>query len=95
MQTASYTPVLADRGTCLEMSSTSPITFTIPPNSSVPFDVGTVIEICQVSTGQVTVAAGAGVTLRTPSSATTRAQWSTVSIRQRATNEWVVSGDLT
>lgn len=90
-----YTLALADQGTVIEFTSASATTVTVPPNSSVAFPVGTVIEFVQYGAGQITIAPGAGVTLRNPSSLTTRAQYSTVSIRQRATDTWVVSGDLT
>lgn len=97
-QTASYTPQLTDRGTCIEMNSTSGLNFTVPPNSgtgSVAFQVGTVLAVCQINTGTVTFVAGTGVTIDTPSSLTTRARWSTAMLRKRGTNEWVLSGDLT
>jgi hypothetical protein len=87
--------VLADAGTLVEMNSASALTWTIPPNSSVAFPIGTIVESSQMGAGQVTITAGAGVTIRTASSLTTRAQYSTVSVRKRATDEWVLSGDLT
>lgn len=94
-QTGSYTTVLTDAGTVIEMNAASSVNFTVPPNSSVAYDVGTILEVYQMGAGQVTLVAGAGVTLRTSTGTlTTRAQYSTVSLRQRATNEWVVSGDL-
>lgn len=94
VQTANYTLALADAGTVVEMNVASANTLTIPPNSSVAFAVGQVIEVCQVGLGQCTVTAGSGVTIRkSTSTSATRAQWSTVTIRQRATNEWVLSGD--
>lgn len=94
-QTASYTLVLSDAASLIDMNSASAVNVTVPPNSAVAFDIGAVIEICQFGAGQVTIVAGAGVTIRTPSSLTTRAQYSTVSLRKRATDEWVVSGDVT
>jgi hypothetical protein len=94
-QTTNYTLALGDGDTVIEMNSASGVTITISPNSSVAFPIGAVIEIFQYGAGEVTIAAGAGVTLRTPSSLTTRAQYSTVGLRQRATDEWVVSGDMT
>lgn len=94
LQTASYTLVLGDAGKIIEMNVASANTLTIPPNSSVAFPIGQLIDLCQVGLGQCTVTAGAGVTLRTATSTTaTRAQWSTLTLRQRATDEWVVSGD--
>lgn len=95
VKTASYTLTLADINASVEMNVAGANNLTVPPNSSVPYPIGTMIEICQYGAGQTTIVAGAGVTLRSSSSLTTRAQYSTVSLRQRATNEWIVAGDLT
>lgn len=94
-QASSYTLTLSDAGQAVEFTSATAVNCTIPPNSSVAFPVGTVIEICQYGAGQVTVVAGAGVTLRNPSSLTSRAQYSAISARKRATDEWLIGGDLT
>lgn len=90
-----YTFVLADASRLTEANSASAQTYTIPPNASVAFPIGTVLEIYRHGAGTLTIAAGAGVTIRTPSSLTARAQYSTIVFRQRAANEWVASGDLT
>lgn len=94
-KTANYTLVLTDGGAAIEMNVAGANTLTVPPNSSVAFDLGTVIEVMQYGAGQTTITAGAGVTIRTASSLTTRAQYSTVSLRKTATDEWVAAGDLT
>ncbi|HWU22605.1 MAG TPA: hypothetical protein VN088_13815 [Nocardioides sp.] len=96
-QTSSYTLALTDAGQLLEMNVASPatVTVTVPANATVAFPVGTVLEIHQYGTGQVTIAPASGVTIRTPSSYTTRAQYSTIRLRKRATDEWVLSGDAT
>jgi len=95
-QTASYVPVLADAGSVIEMNVVGGNTVTIPPNSSVAFPIGTVIEVCQVGTGQTTISFGSGVTLQSPTSTfTTRTQYSSVSARKRGTNVWLLAGDLT
>jgi hypothetical protein len=88
-----YTLALADAGTCVEMTSASANTVTVPPNSSVAFPIYTAIRICQYGTGQTTIAAGVGVTIDTPSALVLRTRYSEVTIRQRAANEWVLSGD--
>lgn len=90
-----YTLVLTDRDKVVEQSNASAITTTIPTNASVAFPVGSIIEIYQEGAGQITVAAAGGVTLRAPGGAKTRVQYSSVSLRKRATNEWVLSGDTT
>ena len=94
-QAGNYTFALADRGTQVESTSASAVTFTVPPSGSVAFLLNTVIGFRQYGAGQITLVAGSGVTLRTSSSLTTRAQYSTGSVQLRAANEWVVSGDMT
>lgn len=93
-QTASYTLVLADKGKAVEVTSASATNVTVPPNSSVDYPIGTVIEVAQLGTGQVTLVAGEGVTLQTPSSLLARAQFSSLSLRKRATDTWLVTGDM-
>lgn len=95
VQTTSYTLTLADRGSVIEMDSTTPVNLIIPTNASVPFPIGEVIQVCQKGTGQVSVTGSGGVTRRMASSNTTRAQWSTLTLRQRAFDEWVIGGDAT
>lgn len=90
-----YTLVLADAGKVVEANNASSVTVTVPPNSSVAFPVGTVVEVWQQGAGQVTVAAGGGVTVRTPGTLVLRTQYSAVTLRKRATNEWVLAGDTT
>ncbi|MGE5612706.1 MAG: hypothetical protein ACM3UO_00325 [Bacillota bacterium] len=89
-----YTLVLSDAGQVIETTNSSAVTVTIPLNSSVAFPVGTIIQVCQVGTGQVTIA-GSGVTKNAVSSLTTRTQWSTLTLRKRATDTWLISGDAT
>jgi hypothetical protein len=93
VQTGAYTFVLDDAERFIEHNSASAANYTIPPNSSVAFPTGTKLNLTQVSTGQATLVAGAGVTLRFASSAATRAQWSLIGAYKRATDEWVVFGD--
>lgn len=93
-QTANYTLVLSDKGKAVEVTSASAVNVTVPPNSSVAFPVGTVIEVDQIGAGAVTLVAGSGVTLRTPSSLVTRAQYSALTLRKQATDTWLVGGDM-
>jgi hypothetical protein len=97
VQTTSYTLTADDAiaNTVVEMNSASGVVVTVPPNAQPGFMKGNQVRVTQVGAGQITFSPGAGVTLRTPRSLTSRAQWSTVVLRQRATNEWVLEGDLT
>lgn len=97
-QNGAYTLIAADAGKCIEFNkATTKEAITIPLNASVPFPIGTVIEFCQVNTGQLEIKpASPEVIFHTSTgTTTTRAQWSTVSARKRAENEWVGSGDFT
>lgn len=94
-QTANYTVSAGDCETTLVMDSATAVTVTIPPNDQPGFMKGIKIEVLQKGAGQVTFQAGPGVTLNTPRSLTTRAQYSTVTLWQRSTNSWVLEGDLT
>jgi hypothetical protein len=93
-QAANYTLTAADNNSVVEFTKATAGTITIPPNSAVPYQIGATIEVQQYGAGQVTLTPGAGVTIRTASSLTTRALYSTVSLRKRATDEWVAAGDL-
>jgi hypothetical protein len=91
----SYTLVLTDMFKVIETTSSSSVSITVPPNSSVAFPVGTVVEIVQLGTGVVTVVQGSGVTINTPGTLVFRAQYSSVAIRKRASDTWVLAGDTT
>jgi hypothetical protein len=92
-QSGNYTFALSDGGTEVDYAGSSAGTFTIPANASVAFPVGTVISCRQMGTGQLTIAAGSGVTLNTASALTTRVQYSLISITQAAANVWCLDGD--
>jgi hypothetical protein len=94
-KTAAYTLTLTDAGCAVEVTSSSAVSVTVPPNSSVAFPVGSVIEVAQLGAGQVTIAAGSGVTINSAGSLTkTRAQYSSASLRKRGTDTWLLVGDL-
>jgi len=90
-----YTLVLSDEGKLVTLSNASAITLTVPPNSSVAFDVGTYIDLAQIGAGQVTVAQGSGVTVNATPGLKFRAQYAGASLRKIATDTWLLFGDLT
>ena len=94
-QTASYTLVLADGGTVVEMNVASANDLTVPPNSSVAFPVGTQITVLQTGAGQTTLVAGSGVTINSADgNLKVTGQWSAATLLKRATDTWVAIGDL-
>lgn len=92
-----YTPVLGDAGPdrLLVQANASAITTTIPPNSSVPYPVGTVLCGEQAAAGAVTLAPGSGVVLKSRDGAlTTAGQYAFWSAVNMGGDEWHVTGDL-
>jgi hypothetical protein len=89
-----YTFVAGDRGKYVTMNNGSAQTVTVPPNSSVAFAVGTQIQVIGLGAGEITMAAGSGVTLRYTPGLKLRAQYSSCTCIKIATDEWVLVGDL-
>jgi hypothetical protein len=89
-----YTIVVADVNKLVELSNASAITLTVPTNSATPgFGVGDQINLLQTGAGQVTVG-GAGVTINGTPGLKLRAQYSSATLIKRATDTWVLIGDL-
>jgi hypothetical protein len=93
-----YTLVLGDftTPTFVRMSNASANNLTVPPNSSVAVPVGGSVVLHQYGVGQTTVLPGSGVTIRSFLSAMKLAgQYATATLLKLATNEWLLSGDIT
>ena len=88
-QTADYTLVLADANKVVSMNKSGTGTVTIPTNASVAFPIGSVVNVYNQSADDVTIEGDAGVTLRNGGDL---AQYAEVSLRKRATDEWVLAG---
>lgn len=93
-QTDNYTLVIGDAGKLVRVAKASAVTLTVPPNSSVAFDINTVIHVKQDGAGQLTIAEGSGVTINTPETLKLRAQDSLVTLVKVGTDEWDLAGDL-
>lgn len=90
-----YTTVLGDDGDLVTLDNASSITVTIPPNSSVAYGIGTQINFMQLGAGQVTIAAGVGVTLRSQGSKLKLSgQYAVATCVKIATDTWAVVGNL-
>lgn len=91
-----YTLVLSDAQKFLTLSNASAITLTVPPNSSVAFTTGDQVNLMQLGAGQVTIAAGSGVTIRSAGSKLkTNAQYAVATLVKIDTDTWVAVGNLT
>ena len=92
---ASVTALITDDGKLITMSNASANTFTIPPNSSVAFGIGTQLNIAQLGAGQTSIVAGAGVTLNSAGGKLKLdAQYAVATCVKTDTNEWFVVGNL-
>jgi hypothetical protein len=90
-----YTLVLADAHKLVTQSNASGITTTIPPNTDVAFQVGDQVNLLQLGAGQVTVAAGSGVTIRSEGSKLKlKGQYATATCVKIGTDEWVLVGNV-
>jgi hypothetical protein len=93
-QTGDYTLVLSDTGKLITLTSSSAITLTIPTNASVPFPIGTQIDLSQMGDGKVTFA-GAGVTINSKGGNKSIAdKFVGVSLIKTDTDTWLLVGDL-
>jgi hypothetical protein len=88
-----YSPILSDNGKLITLDNASAITLTVPPNSTYAFATGAQVNIQAIGAGQVTVAAGAGVTIN-GTGTKLRTQWSAGTLVKTATDTWTLIGDL-
>ena len=94
-KTASYTlAALTERDSMIEMNSASATTLTVPTNATIAYPIGTSLDVLRVGAGAVDVAAAAGVTINATPGLKLRAQWSSATLIKRATDTWVLVGDL-
>jgi hypothetical protein len=91
-----------DAARIVKMNSSTPVDLTIPldgfnsGSGAYTFPIGTQIVFTQLGVGQVTVKGQVGVLIRTEGSRiTTKARYAVGSLIKLATNEWLLSGNLT
>lgn len=96
-QTDSYTLDLADNGKIVEGNKATALSITVPPNADEAFPVGARVDVVQLGAGALTIVAGSGVTIRKPATLTLvlAEQYAAVTLYKRATNEWLIAGNLT
>ena len=89
-----YTLAPEDVGQVVVSNVGAPATFTLTDSSGFP--VGGVIEIIQDAAGQLTLAEGAGTTIKRSRFATLElgGEGSTVRLRKQSAGTWIASGDL-
>jgi len=90
-----YTFVAADAGKLVTSSNGSAQTFTVPPNSSVAYDVGTQIIVQNIGSANCTLAQGSGVTIQSKdSNKEIDGQYAAATLIKTATDTWSLIGAL-
>lgn len=92
--TATRTLALTDAQKYIRTTNSSATTITVPPQASVVWLADTEIIIIQTGTGQVTVAAGSGVTINTPETLKSAKRYATMTLKRVASDVWDLSGNL-
>ena len=91
-----YTLVIGDDGKMVTCANASAITLTVPPNADVAFPTGAMVDVVQTGAGQVTIAAGSGVTIRSQGAALKlSAQYAAAQLRKIGSDEWLLVGSIT
>lgn len=92
--TTAYTLTMADMYTRIEFTQSTPITITIPNDSTENMPIGTNVELLQAGTGKLTVTNADGVSIYGPDNQfKSRVQWSSIFVEKRGNNSWLISGD--
>jgi len=94
-----YTLVATDMGDLVTMDNASANTLTIPTNASVEFPIGTQILVEQEGAGTTTISGGTGsppaVTVHSAGDLFDFAsQYTTITMIKKATDTWLIVGDL-
>lgn len=95
-QNGAYAFLIPDSGRMVRHNHGSAHAWTISPNSTTAFPIGTAIVVRNIGAGVVTLTRGSGVALRKSGSATDAnvalAQWGLATLVQEDTDVWVVTG---
>jgi hypothetical protein len=91
-----YTFAATDAGGIVTATNGSAITHTIPPNSSVPMPVGTIINDVQLGAGVLTIEGGTGVAVNGVSEGAVSigARYQGATCLKIATDTWIISGAI-
>ena len=90
-----YTFADGDQGKLVIANNGSAQTYTVPPDSSVGFAVGTAITVIGIGAGKVTLAQGSGVTINSKDSEKAiDGQHASVTLIKTATDTWQLIGAL-
>jgi hypothetical protein len=87
------TLALEHAGDYIRTTSASPVTVTVPPQSSVTWVDDTEILLEQAGAGQVTFTTGTGVVINTSETLKTQKQYSVVALKRASSDVWTLLGE--
>ena len=90
----SYTLGVNDAGKVIVFSSSSPVTVTVPNDSTYTFAIGETIVLLQKGTGTISVVSEGIVNVYNRAGSATFGQYSQIELLKIDDNVWVLSGDL-
>ena len=93
-QTGNYALAVDDVNKLVTLDSAGTITLTVPINSTIAIPTGSIIGICQLGAGKVTISPSAGVTVNVEVGYNTTGSFSTVALLKTDTDEWLAVGSL-
>lgn len=90
-----YTLLVSDASKLVTLTNASPITVTVPAESTVEFAIGTQIDLTQLGAGKVTFVGAGGVTINSKdANLSIGAQYVAVSLFKLSSDNWLLVGDL-
>lgn len=94
--TTAETMTIADAGNAIHLGNIAAISFVIPTNATVAYPVGYSTILRQINTGQFTITAAVGVTLRNGLATAKSAGLykGSVSLHKIGTDEWYLDGNV-
>lgn len=94
VETTAYAMRLSDMGKWIETTNGSAITITIRPSSEIAWPTLGIIGWEQNGAGQITFAAGDGVTIRTSETLKSAKQYAAGGLLYKGNDVWLLSGNL-
>ena len=88
-----YTLALTDAGDYIQTTSSTAVTITVPPQSSVTWAADTEIYFEQNDTGQITIAGASGVTINSSETLKTAGRYSVIALKRVASDTWTLTGE--
>jgi len=76
------------------LDSGGTITLTVPINSTIAIPTGSIIGICQIGAGKITIAPSAGVTVNKEIGLNTTGSYATAALLKTDTDVWLAIGSL-